>query len=171
MVILSPPDGEASITSPPDTSYTIVNHESSPECSSESEAALSDAEEEHTPQQESVSTPGSNLDEEEVSSNSSSDEDVEGQSEDGDYEVETPVEEPTEENGYESATKSAKESRKSTKIRVADDYNENPDLYGQRLSVKLSNPITIPTFGFKYNHQHLPYTNLKTSVSTMEAIA
>lgn len=105
---------------------------------------MSDAEEEHTPQQESVSTPESNHDEEEeeISSNSSSDEDVEGQSEDGDYEVETPVGEPTEENGYESAAKSAKESRKSTKIRVADDYNENPDLYGLRRSVS---PLVCPT--------------------------
>lgn len=139
MVIQSPPDGEASVTSPLDISYTIVSHASSPNSSSESEAALSDAEEEHIPQQESASTPESNHDEgEEISSNSSSDGDVEGQSEDGDYEVETPVEEPTEENGYESAAKSAKESRKSTKIRVADDYNENPDLYGLRRSVSPS---------------------------------
>lgn len=136
MVIPSPPNGEASITSPPETSYAIVNHASSPDNSSESEAALSDAEEEHTPQQESASTPESNPEEEEeMSSNSSSDEDVEGQSEDGDYEVETPVEELAGENGYESAAKSAKESRKSTKVRVADDYNENPDLYGLRRSV------------------------------------
>lgn len=104
---------------------------------------MSDAEEEHTPQQESVSTPESNHDEEEeISSNGSSDEDVEGHSEDGDYEVETPVGEPTEENGYESAAKSAKESWKSTKIRVADDYNENPDLYGLRRSVS---PLVCPT--------------------------
>lgn len=131
-----PPDGATFITSPPDTSYTVANHVSSLDNSSESEVGLSDAEEEHTPQQESISTPESNHGgEEEVSSDNSSDEDAEGQSEDGDYEVETPVEEPAEENGYESAVKSAKEPRKSTKVRVAEDYNENPDLYGLRRSV------------------------------------
>ncbi|KAH8148692.1 uncharacterized protein LAJ45_07403 [Morchella importuna] len=135
VVIPSPPDDPSFVTSPPDTSYPIVNHASSPENSSESEAGLSDAEEEHTPQQESASTPESNHDDdEEVSSDNSSDDDVEGQSEDGDYEIETPLEEPVEDNGYESTVKSAKESRKTTKIRVADDYNENPDLYGLRRS-------------------------------------
>lgn len=107
----------------------------SPASSSGSEGALSDAEEELGVQQESISTPGSKHGDEMVSS-SSSDEDDNGQSEDGDYEIETPAEEPLEDpNESDIPVKGASNLKKYSKQKPVDDFHENPDLYGLRRSV------------------------------------
>ncbi|KAG0639820.1 chromodomain-helicase DNA-binding protein [Tuber brumale] len=111
----------------------------SPASSSPSEGPLSDAEEDAGAQQESISTPESGNQDEVVSSASSDEGGDGGQSEDGDYEIETPAEEPADDQNGDSddsdiPVKSAGSLRRAAKSKPVDDFHENPDLYGLRRS-------------------------------------
>ncbi|KAL7274806.1 ATP-dependent DNA helicase Hrp3 [Rhizina undulata] len=114
------------------TDRFVSNHTIISPSSSDSEEALSDAEE-NGELEESISTPESK---EEAQSGESSEEEH-APSEDGDYEVESTREDNLEEdeNELDASEGSRKnDSRKSSKPKVVDDYNENPDLYGLRRS-------------------------------------
>lgn len=108
---------------------SILQHSSPSDAqiSSESEAAETDTE-------------GHDIDEpielnhnDEDGIQSSSSEESQAGSEDGDYEVD---EEVTEEiHGYTSSEGSVSRSRRTSKDRLEDNFYENPDLYGLRRSV------------------------------------
>jgi len=138
--LVSPPAVLTSTMTHPDPVYTNGNDTMSPASSSASEGPLSDPEEDAGAQQESISTPESGDQDEVVSSASSDEGDDGGQSEDGDYEIETPAEEAADDHNDDSddsdiPVKSAGSLRRAAKSKPVDDFHENPDLYGLRRSV------------------------------------
>ena len=140
MSLVSPPAVLTSTMTHPDPVYTNGNDTMSPASSSPSEGPLSDPEEDAGAQQESISTPESGDQDEVVSSASSDEGDDGGQSEDGDYEIETPAEEAADDHNDDSddsdiPVKSAGSLRRAAKSKPVDDFHENPDLYGLRRSV------------------------------------
>ncbi|KAI5800115.1 SNF2 family N-terminal domain-containing protein [Geopyxis carbonaria] len=123
-VLLPPPQ---TIATPESITEALgFQSESDAQASSESEGVETDTEDRDVDEAVPLK-----LDDRDVIQSSSSDESQAG-SEDGDYEVD---EEVTEEiNGYSSSEGSINRSRRTSKDQVEDNFYENPDLYGLRRS-------------------------------------